>query len=102
MIYPGIVLFLGVVVIMVMSYTLVPAVAKLYGSFGSDLPFATKVMMALSNALTTKPYLALVPIVGMWALFKYLGGKSAGSQQFRSFGWSFQRWAQSSENRPLR
>jgi type II secretory pathway component PulF len=73
MIYPGIVLFLGVVVIMVMSYTLVPAVAKLYGSFGSDLPLATKVMMALSDALTSKPYLALLPIAGMWALFKYWG-----------------------------
>lgn len=73
MIYPGIVMFLGVVVIMVMSYTLVPAVAKLYGSFGSELPFATKVMMAISNALTTKPYLALIPMVALWALFKYWG-----------------------------
>ena len=73
MIYPAIVIFLGVVVILVMSYTLVPAVAKLYGSFGSELPMATKIMMALSNALTTKPYLCLIPFVGMWALFKYWG-----------------------------
>jgi type II secretory pathway component PulF len=73
MIYPGIVGFLGVTVIMVMSYTLVPAVAKLYGSFGSELPFATKVMMGLSNALTTKPYLALIPMIGMWLLCKHWG-----------------------------
>jgi type II secretory pathway component PulF len=73
MIYPGIVLFIGVTVIIIMSYTLVPAVSQLYGQFKTELPFATKIMMALSDVLINKPWVLVFPIGGVIALFKNWG-----------------------------
>lgn len=73
MIYPGIVLFIGVSVIIVMSYTLVPSVSQLYGKFGADLPGATKFMMALSQILIHKPWMLIFPIGGLIMLFKNWG-----------------------------
>ena len=51
MIYPGIVITMGVGVVITMSYTLVPAVSKLYGDLGADLPGATIMMMKISDLL---------------------------------------------------
>lgn len=73
MIYPGIVLFIGVTVIIIMSYTLVPAVSKLYGQFKAELPFATKMMMALSDTLINRPWVLCFPIFGIVMLFKKWG-----------------------------
>jgi type IV pilus assembly protein PilC len=73
MIYPGIVLVLAVVVIIVMSYTLVPAVSKLYASMNVELPFATKVLIAFSDILIKQPYMALLPLGAVFMLFKYWG-----------------------------
>jgi type II secretory pathway component PulF len=73
MIYPGIVLVLAVGVIIVMSFTLVPAISKLYGSMGADLPLATVIMMKISEILIHQPYLAVLPFVGLWVFFKYWG-----------------------------
>ncbi|MEM9481400.1 MAG: type II secretion system F family protein, partial [Verrucomicrobiota bacterium] len=56
LIYPGIVITMGIAVIILMSYTLVPAVSKLYKDLGADLPLATQVMMKLSDTLITKPW----------------------------------------------
>ncbi|MEZ5301616.1 MAG: type II secretion system F family protein [Verrucomicrobiales bacterium] len=73
LIYPGIVLVLGVGVIITMSYTLVPAVSRLYGDFGANLPFATQVMMGISNALIHYPYLVALPFIGLYMFFKNWG-----------------------------
>ncbi len=70
MIYPVIVLVLAVVVIIVMAFTLVPAISKLYASMNAQLPFATKAMIAFSELLINQPYLAAVPIIGVVALIK--------------------------------
>jgi type II secretory pathway component PulF len=73
MIYPCIVLVLAVAVTIAMSFTLVPAIAKLYGSMHANLPFATIAMMAFSNVLIHQPYLAIVPFIGLGLLFKNWG-----------------------------
>jgi len=73
MIYPAIVLVLAVAVTIAMSFTLVPAIAKLYGSMHANLPFATIAMMAFSNVLIHQPYLAVVPFIGLGLLFKNWG-----------------------------
>ncbi len=70
LIYPAIVLVLAVGVIVAMSFTLVPAISKLYVSFKADLPLATVAMMTLSNVLINQPYLAILPFVGLYFLFK--------------------------------
>lgn len=73
MIYPAIVLIIGVGVIITMSMTLVPALKNLYGQFNSELPGATKLMMALSNILLKQPWLVAIPIMGLVMLFKNWG-----------------------------
>lgn len=73
MIYPGIVLTMAVGIIILMSFTLVPEVKKLYGSFNAELPFATTMMMNLSDLLIHYPYLAVVPFACIFLLFKKWG-----------------------------
>lgn len=73
MIYPAIVLFLAVAVTIIMSFTLVPAVSKLYGSMNSKLPLPTVMMMTFSDLLVHRPYLAVIPFIGLGLLFKNWG-----------------------------
>jgi type IV pilus assembly protein PilC len=69
MIYPGVVISLGVVVVIIMSFTLVPAMSKLFTSFKAELPFATKALIALSDLFLKRPYMAALPLVGLYFLF---------------------------------
>lgn len=73
MIYPCIVLVIGVGVIITMSMTLVPSLKGLYGQFNSELPGATKAMMTLSEILLRQPYLVALPVIGLIMLFKNWG-----------------------------
>ncbi len=70
MIYPAIVTSLGIGVVITMSFTLVPAMTKLYASLDSELPAATKMMMAFSNLLLQQPWLAALPVLGLFLFFK--------------------------------
>ncbi len=84
MIYPGIVLVMGVGVVITMSYTLVPAVSKLYGDLGADLPGATRMMMKISDILINQPWTLLFPFGAIMALLKNWGKitKNVKVQQF--------------------
>jgi type II secretory pathway component PulF len=82
LIYPAIVMVLGVIVVIVMSFTLVPAMAKLFSSFGTELPTPTKILIWLSDLFLHKPYMVAVPIAGIYMLFSNFGKIMA------------QRWAQ--------
>ncbi len=73
MIYPAIVTSLGVGVVITMSFTLVPAMSKLYASLNTDLPGATKMMMAFSKILLQQPWLAALPVIGLILLFRNWG-----------------------------
>lgn len=71
LIYPAIVLVLAVVVVIIMAFTLIPAISKLYESMNAKLPLATEIMIGFSKILVSQPYLALVPIGLLAMLFKY-------------------------------
>jgi len=71
MIYPAIVLILAVGVIIIMSFTLVPSISKLYASMNVALPLATRIVVGFSDILMSKPYMALLPIAGVYMLLKY-------------------------------
>lgn len=73
MIYPAIVLVMAVAVIIVMSFTLIPAISKLYSSMNVDLPLATRVMVGFSNILLQQPWLVVFPIGGLVMFFKKWG-----------------------------
>ncbi|MCB1062703.1 MAG: type II secretion system F family protein [Verrucomicrobiae bacterium] len=70
MIYPGLVLTLGVGVVITMSFTLVPAMSKLYASLDSELPTPTKVLMKVSEVLLKQPWMVIIPIICIVMLFK--------------------------------
>lgn len=73
MIYPAVVTCLGLGVVIVMSFTLVPAMTKLYTSLNSELPLATELMMKFSEILLKQPWLVAIPIFGMVMFFKNWG-----------------------------
>lgn len=73
MIYPAVVTCLGLGVVITMSFTLVPAMSKLYTSLNSELPLATKVMMRFSEILLQQPWLVAIPVIGLALLFKNWG-----------------------------
>lgn len=73
MIYPAIVLVMALGVIIVMSFTLIPAVSKLYASMNVDLPLPTQMLVAFSDLLIKRPYMAAVPIIAIVALLKNWG-----------------------------
>lgn len=70
MIYPVIVLVLAIAVIIVMSFTLVPSISKLYASMNVALPLPTQMIIAFSDLLISRPYVAAIPIIGLIALLK--------------------------------
>ena len=70
MIYPVIVVVLAIVVILVMSFTLVPSMSKLYASMNVALPLITRIMVGFSNMLLHQPYFAALPLVGIFLLVK--------------------------------
>ncbi len=71
LIYPCIVVVLALAVVIIMAFTLIPAISKLYVSMHATLPLATKVLMAFSNILLKQPWMAAIPIVGLIVFFKY-------------------------------
>lgn len=73
LIYPAVVIVLGVVVVIVMSFTLVPAMSKLFASFKTELPLGTKALIALSDLFLHKPYMAALPFVGLYFFFSNWG-----------------------------
>lgn len=73
LIYPAVVIVLGVGVVIVMSFTLVPALAGLFASFKTDLPLGTKMLIALSDLFLRRPYLAVLPFVGLYFFFSNWG-----------------------------
>ncbi|MBE2181738.1 MAG: type II secretion system F family protein [Chthoniobacterales bacterium] len=70
LIYPVIVIVLALVVILLMSFTLVPSISKLYASMNVQLPLATRIMVAFSDMLIHQPYMAAVPVIALIVFFK--------------------------------
>lgn len=66
--YPTFVLFAISIALVVMNIFVIPKFATLFSKFGSELPWATKVLLASSNAFVNYWQLMLAVIIGvMWA-----------------------------------
>ncbi len=73
MIYPGIVLFVIVGVMVFMLLTVVPQVAKLYSDMHKELPMLTAVMIATANFMINFWWIVLIALgVGIYFLRQYL------------------------------
>lgn len=73
LIYPAIVLILAVVVVIVMAFTLIPAISKLYKAMNATLPLATQVMIGFSEIMLKQPWLAAIPAILLYMLFRNWG-----------------------------
>lgn len=73
MIYPGIVVTLGVGVVITMSFTLIPAMVKLYDSLDAKLPVPTRMLMSFSDFLLAYPWAAAIPFIGLFMMFRNWG-----------------------------
>lgn len=71
LIYPAIVVVLALGVVIVMAFTLIPAISKLYIAMKAPLPLPTRFLMGFSELLLHQPYLAAVPIIAIMVFFKY-------------------------------
>lgn len=63
LIYPAIVMIAMVVVAIVMMIFVIPQLMTLYEDFDADLPFATQVLMDLSNFFSSRWYVLLIGAV---------------------------------------
>lgn len=73
MVYPGIVMFVILLVIIFMLTTVVPQIEALYDDLGQSLPFVTAVMVGAANIITKFWYLLILGIgIGIYFLTRYL------------------------------
>lgn len=73
LVYPAIVVTMSIVVVIVMSFTLVPAMSKLFASFKTELPMGTKALIWLSDLFMHRPYMAAAPLLVMYVIFSNWG-----------------------------
>jgi type IV pilus assembly protein PilC len=60
LVYPAILITLAVVLVAIIVLRVVPAFSDFYGSFGADLPFVTRVIVAISDTVRSQFLLILV------------------------------------------
>ena len=73
LVYPAIVVIGMVVVMIIMLVVVVPKLTEVYSQFGAQLPFMTRVLVAVSSAMVNFWWLILVIIVGLgFVIQKYL------------------------------
>ena len=64
LVYPAILLVLSLVVVGIIVLRVVPEFASFYGTFGADLPLATRVIVAISAILRTYLLLVVLAVAG--------------------------------------
>jgi type IV pilus assembly protein PilC len=75
--YPAILFFLSIVVVIVIMVKVVPAFAEFYGDFDAQLPFLTRILIAASDLI--RDHLLLITLVAVgggvafWRWFKMPG-----------------------------
>ncbi len=73
MIYPAIVLVVIVAVMIFLLVSVIPEVEALYKDLGEELPFLTKILVAVASFITNYWYLTIIFIgLGVYALIRYL------------------------------
>ena len=72
MVYPGIILFVIIAVVVFMMVMVVPQVANLYADMDKELPTATQVLVAISNFVVNQWYIILIFLgVFVWIFIQF-------------------------------
>jgi len=85
MIYPVIVLIAMVVVAFVMMVFVLPQLTEMYTDFGADLPFTTKVLIAVSTFMARYWWSIILAAVGAFMVFRTWVKTESGERTFDSF-----------------
>lgn len=80
MVYPIMVGVVMVIVVIVVMVAVIPNFSSMFEEMGAELPLATRIMMACSNFLLHKWYIAIIVVVAVVVLFKAAKKTSAGEQ----------------------
>lgn len=67
MMYPIVIIFVAIGVLIAMSVLVIPQFVKMFDSVGSELPAITKMVMAFSNFLMHKWYILIIIIIAVAA-----------------------------------
>ncbi|MBR4256448.1 MAG: type II secretion system F family protein, partial [Clostridia bacterium] len=80
--YPAFVLVIAVVVVIVLMAKVVPTFTSIFDSYGADLPFMTRMLIAISDFFR-KYYLIILSIMAAGFIFyKIYGNTEKGKMQF--------------------
>ncbi len=82
MIYPIAVVIIALVVLIVMSVFVVPKFASMFEDMGTELPGATKAVMAISDFLIHRSYILIAIVVGLIVLFTAVGKTDGGKHLY--------------------
>src|SRR5438067_1648344 len=69
LVYPAILTGLALVLVTIIVLKVVPAFSDFYGTFGADLPLATRVIMGISDFVRTEFPLMMITLVASIAVF---------------------------------
>ncbi len=70
MIYPGIVVAMGVVVVTIFTLFFVPQLKSIYDNFGAELPLITQLLSSASDFLRAHPSMFLAPVCALLGIIK--------------------------------
>lgn len=84
LVYPVVVVIGMVLVTAVMMIFVVPKISELFEDFGTELPFATKLLIAVSNFMSNYWYIGLFGIVAFVWLFRIWRATPIGRQMWDS------------------
>lgn len=82
MIYPIVLMLVAVIVVIVMSVSVIPKFAEMFSEMGSDLPVATKAVMALSDMLIYRWYVLIGIVVAVIVIIKFAKTTEGGKEFF--------------------
>jgi len=82
MIYPLILIGLSVAVVIFLLVFVVPKLSQFFLQAKLELPFMTKVVIALGNLFTTSPFLTVMFFAGVIAFFVFLTKTAKGKELF--------------------
>ena len=85
MAYPGVVISFSLIVLIALVTFLVPVFIGVFEQFGGELPFITKITVALSEAMTGYWYVMIAVTVGSAMLFKRWRTSKRGRPQWDAF-----------------
>ncbi|MBM3848149.1 MAG: type II secretion system protein [Verrucomicrobia bacterium] len=81
MIYPCIVAFVGVLIVIFFMTFMLPQFMKIFEGMNMELPWSTKLLMDSSRLFTTYWWLLLLVIVAVWVVFSRFKASPAGRRQ---------------------